>query len=128
MGQERGSSVRAGPGHGKPQAEELWGFMDATHLFMYYRNLAPLPAHLEVGRLRRVCEEVSSLCTNEGAQMSSSASPCPPRLSLCLSVHVCMRLCADLIVFFFITFSNVYGPWDWKRSIYLIAVRQGNGL
>lgn len=61
-------------------------------------------------------EEVSSLRTSEGAQTPSPASPCPPRLSLCLPVHVCMHLSADLIVFFFITFSfsNVYGPWDWK--------------
>lgn len=52
-------------------------------------------------------------------------TPCPPQISLCACV--CMQIS---LLFFFITFyfSIVYGPWDWKRSICLIAVRQGNGL
>lgn len=49
-------------------------------------------------------------------------SPTSPALHRCV--------CVDLVAFSFIAFyfSIVYGPWDWKRSICLIAVRQGNGL
>lgn len=47
VGQERGSSVRGGPGHGRVR-----GLTDAARLSVHYGNLSPSPARLEVGRLR----------------------------------------------------------------------------
>lgn len=68
---------------------------------------------------------VHSLCTKEGAQKSSAASPHPPHLSLCLHT-CCEHLGADLIVFFSImfSFSNVYGLRDWKHLLNCCQARK----
>lgn len=84
---------------------------DATLLSMHYGNLSPLLCSLGGCSL----SEVSRLCTKKGLSCPPQLPPVSP-VCPCLSVHVSVHLCADLIVRFFITFSfpSVYGPWDWK--------------
>lgn len=106
VGQERGSSLGAGTGHGRAGADELRGSMGASSPSHALWKSPPSPARLEVGRLRRVGGGLQPPHKRRGSDVSPSLTPSSTfaPLSACTRVHasVCRSDCFLLYnVFFF---------------------------